>query len=303
MSAGVSPRAFAHNLSEGYVVDIAKRQPLSDSRGWQVSGCAYPADSPLIYIKYGHNGETLRDSEARTQQWAFDALKMKVPPEERRHIHIPEIYRVFEFDEWTYILMEYIPGKTLLQIMENWQAYSELADKYADQIAAGLRLLLSLPVPEDAAPGPVGGGLVRHALYQDHRAPIEYDSVDMMEKHLNKVATMITDKAPTVKLERELHLVFADLYEGNFKFTEDGDMYFVDLKQASFLPLSFMSYALIQPHRICAALQEGLDGELPQENLPGLRHTCGHFVMSSRRICTIETFFLLASYEPRLLCE
>ncbi len=38
-----------------------------------------PPENTLVYIKYGYNGWTLRDSEAQTQQFAHDALPKMSP--------------------------------------------------------------------------------------------------------------------------------------------------------------------------------------------------------------------------------
>jgi len=99
---------------------------------------------------------------------------------------------------------------------------------------------------------------------------------------LPQVCTIRVKTAPTVKLERELHLCFADLYEGNFMFTASGDLYLVDFEQVSFLPLSFMTYAAIQRWCICGVVRQRLD--LPEENLPAMKLACTYFVMSITRL-------------------
>ncbi|KAF7558496.1 hypothetical protein G7046_g5667 [Stylonectria norvegica] len=272
-----TPHQLASSLTEDDLKDIVDQQPARDTAGGQVTGLAYPYEHPTVYIKYGQNAYSLRDSEARTQQYAYEALR-RIPPDDRQGIYIPEIYRIVYVGGWTYIIMEYVRGQTLAALMEDWPSFVKISQPYYDKIRAALLLLLSFPVPEDATPGPYGGGLIRHPLFKYYRASIKYDSVDMLEKHMNKVATMIRNTAPTVRLERELRFVFADLYEGNFMFTDAGDLYVIDFEQASFLPLSFMSYAMIQHHDVCGALEGKLD--LPQENIPAMRHICGLLVMS-----------------------
>ncbi|KAK1768721.1 hypothetical protein QBC33DRAFT_357500 [Phialemonium atrogriseum] len=178
--------------------------------------------------------------------------------------------------------MEYVSGKTFRELMADWRSFREVSEYCYTMVEKAIRLFLSFYVSEGAAPGPYGGGIIRHPLFNDYKAPIQYDSVDMLEKHLNKVATIIRKATPTVRLEPDLHFVFADLYEGNFMFTDAGDIYVIDFEQASFLPLCFMSYALIQRHQVCGPLEERLN--LPQNNIPTMRRICGMFVMSTSRL-------------------
>lgn len=90
---------------------------------------------------------------------------------------------------------------------------------------------------------------------------------------------------PTVDLSKEkLYFCFSDLYEGNFILSHNGSLYVLDFEHASFLPISLMTYALIQARPVCTAIRDKLS--LPQENLPGMRLACSYFVMSTRRIGT-----------------
>jgi hypothetical protein len=90
---------------------------------------------------------------------------------------------------------------------------------------------------------------------------------------------------PTVDFSKEkLYFCFCDLYEGKFIFSDNGSLYVLDFEQASFLPISLMTYALIQARPVCTAIRDKLS--LPQENLPGMRLACSYFVRSTRRIGT-----------------
>jgi hypothetical protein len=74
---------------------------------------------------------------------------------------------------------------------------------------------------------------------------------------------------PTVALERELYLIFSDLYEGSFIFTDSGDLYIIDFDLAAFLPLSFQTFALHYPSMMSMLVAEEIKDEfdLPEENL------------------------------------
>lgn len=120
--------------------------------------------------------------------------------------------------------MEYVEGTTLRELMANWGSFQRNSEYYYSRVELALRLLLSFPVPQDATPGPRGGGLIRHPLFKDYLAPIQYGSVDELEGHLNTVSSSLpvgssgylfrkqvanfrnpssssTVKLPTVKLE------------------------------------------------------------------------------------------------------
>lgn len=80
----------------------------------------------------------------------------------------------------------------------------------------------------------------------------------------------------------KLCFCFSDLYEGNFIFTSTGNLYVVDFDHVSFLPTSFMTYALDQPRPVCEAIRDKL--LLPQRNLLGLRVAGYYFMKSWRKV-------------------
>ena len=70
-------------------------------------------------------------------------------------------------------------------------------------------------------------------------------------------------------------------------FTSTGDLYVIDFESAAFLPLSFMSYAVIQyQHLMSGVLEERLN--LPSENIEAMRRVCSLFVMSTRKLGTLR---------------
>ena len=299
-------RVFALALSEEEVVAAVEKQPEATAAGFAITGLVFPPETPLVYIKYG--APVLKAAEARTQQWAFDALQ-QVSPADRQGIHIPEVYRVITTDGFGYIIMEFVRGKSVRDFMteEHWPSFYSKREDYYGKIEKGLKLLLSLPAPQDVHPGPCGGGLIMHPLFKDYCASTEYDSVDTLEKHpkgtyiatthhtpftafiplsnstVEQVVELISGRTRTLHLERELKFVFSDLYEGNFMFTDYGaELYIVDFEQANFLPISFMSCALFQQCPLCNVLRDRFD--LPQDNVEFLRLVGGYLVMASWKI-------------------
>lgn len=145
----------------------------------------YPPESPIACIKYKYLGHGVTE-EARNQRFAFQALQ-QVPEEERKGIQIPEIYRVIETKSAVHIVMEYVPGKTLHELIEREGRVSKALDEPFNQIERALKLFLSFKVPDQVAPGPVGGGIIRHPIFKYFEASIEYSSVSELQDHIYKV--------------------------------------------------------------------------------------------------------------------
>lgn len=164
-----------------------KHTPGLKPNGHAETGFPYPTEAPLAYVKFGFpTCIEYSQAEVRNQIFAYDALQ-KLPPEARQGVHVPEVYRTVEIGRRLFVIMEYVAGKSLAQIVgddETWEAHGE---EVTNKICQGMKLLLSLPVPQDAKPGPVGGGIIHHTIFKDFEAAIEYDSIDMLERHLNKV--------------------------------------------------------------------------------------------------------------------
>lgn len=178
-------RRAALAWSEEEIESTWKHTPMLKPNGFSVTGFPYPADAPSAYVKFGFPVEwTL--AEVRNQTFVYDALQ-KLPPEARQGIHVPEVYRIMEIGHRLFIIMEYVPGRTLSKITEDEQYWETCREEVINKICQGMKLLISLPVPEDAKPGPVGGGIIRHPIFKDFEAAIEYDSIEMLERHLNKV--------------------------------------------------------------------------------------------------------------------
>lgn len=109
-----------------------------------------------------------------------------MPPHQTKGMLIPEIYRTFEFDDRLFVVMEYIPGRTLAQLIEcqDWESRKEAI---INTVAEAIKLMMSIPAPPGQKPGPVGGGRIRHPLFKDDESYCEYSSVEELESHLNRV--------------------------------------------------------------------------------------------------------------------
>ncbi|KAK2596516.1 hypothetical protein N8I77_013403 [Diaporthe amygdali] len=231
------------------IISVFKQEPTFKPNGNSVTGFRYPKRNSVAYVKFGPLKQIA--TEVQNHEYAFGALK-KMPPNQTRGIRIPEIYHTFnvgeELNQKMFIIMEYIDGKTLAELVEE-HGYETTKKTHEGSIARAIRLLMSIKAPKDQGPGPVGGGRIRHPLFKNETSYLAYSSVDALEKYLNQVSTCRNKAAPTVHLKEEkLCFYYSDFFEGNFIFTDSGEICLIDFDKAGFLPQSFMIYALAESH-------------------------------------------------------
>ncbi|KAH6675918.1 hypothetical protein B0J14DRAFT_538581 [Halenospora varia] len=177
--------------------------------------------------------------------------------------------------------MEYVNGRTLKELLEEGMSHDQL-QYYYNQIAKAIKLFISMKVPDGATPGPVGGGTIKHPLFKDIRASIEYASFDDLQQHVNNVGLQQYSIRITLTVDllgEHICFCFSDLYEGNFIFT-DKDLYILDFEHAGFLPVNFMTYAFDQPRPVCKAIKEKF--ELPDKNLSAMKVAGYNFMVRWR---------------------
>jgi hypothetical protein len=103
---------------------------------------------------------------------------------------------------------------------------------------------------------------------------------------------------PTVSFERELTFCYCDFNDENFMFNTDAAgrlrLYIVDFEHASFLPVTFLSYALFveahgTQHWITAEpLVQRIGHTLPRSNLDVLAKVGYTFVVSASVIALVR---------------
>ncbi|KAL2072452.1 hypothetical protein VTL71DRAFT_11795 [Oculimacula yallundae] len=192
------------------------------------------------------------ESEIANQKFAFNALEA-LHEQERAGIRVPKIYRVLEAASTRYIIMEF---------------------------------------PYNAAPRPIGGGIIRHPLFKDTIASIEYPSVDLLQSHIKALANMPRTNSLDINFRNEdLCFCYSDLFEGNFIFTNEGDLYVVDFEHASVLPASFITYALDQPRPAYIAIKNNIS--LPYENLEAMKVARHNFTIRSRKAVKAYLYAIL----------
>jgi serine/threonine protein kinase len=168
--------------TDNEIVAFCKEQRALGEQG---NTYAYPSrNAAIAFIKCGSRKSGMV-AEMLNQNFAFDALE-DMPEQKRAGIHVPKIYRVIEVAATVYIVMEYVNGKALKELLEEGASDDQL-QQYYNQIAKAIKLFISIKVPDGVTPGPVGGGIIKHPLFKDTIASIEYTSVDDLQQHVNKV--------------------------------------------------------------------------------------------------------------------
>ena len=177
-------------------VDIWSASQTQARPDWGVAKCfVYPLDSkvPDFLVKFTRSpSKWLLEPEGRNQQFAFNALRTQQQPAAQQGliVCVPELFRAFEYRGCYFLVMEFVPGKTLGQILKEDDHKGEGQVGHSilyKHIAEGIRLL-SAKAPPGSKPGPVGGGIIRHPFFNDFEAATPYRDIKMLEAHLNNVS-------------------------------------------------------------------------------------------------------------------
>ncbi|KAL2150274.1 hypothetical protein VTH82DRAFT_7950 [Thermothelomyces myriococcoides] len=252
----------------------------------------YSPDNPLFFIKFGDDE---MQGEGDMQMLAFTWLRQECQRNPNCNIHVPEIFRIFTRDGLTFIIMEFVPAVPVVEFGKSFDpsSWDREQTRYFDMIAEGVHLLSRVPVPADATPGPYMSGerIIRHLLFKNCMAPVVYQTIQELEDQLNRVAErgyrIVRDPPDltTVTLEKDLNMFcYTGFNDENFMFTTDPDgrlrLYIVDFGHASFLPPSFLAFAVFEPRRrwfLCPWIADKFGASLPR--VPGpldLRGNNGH---------------------------
>lgn len=184
---GPFKRQLALSWRDEDIIFVFRQTPALKPNGSAVTGFGFPRQQPLAHIKFGL--PHILQPQLRNHEYVFKALR-DMSPDQTRGIRIPKVYRTLESDDYFFIVMEYIPGRTLQQLVDQ-EGWGPQKATLTNSIATAMRLLMSIPVPAGQKPGPVGGGHIRHSLFKDHTSFRDYPSVDELEQHVNIVSNYI----------------------------------------------------------------------------------------------------------------
>ncbi|KAK2877180.1 hypothetical protein FQN49_001375 [Arthroderma sp. PD_2] len=211
-------------------------------------GIPYPPESPILWIKYGR---PVLWNEVPAQVMAYHELRLLRSP-----ARAPAIYYACTIEYKTYIVMEYIPGKTAAQLLEvPGKTAVELRKGISDPakreaifrlVALGIHELHRIPVPPRSRPTAMDGGLIRHGLFDEQEAPRHYQTIDQLEEHLNLFLKITRRKQRVERLAEEpMVFCFSDLWLGNFIIDDQNRVVVIDFGDVSVLPSSFSKFALL----------------------------------------------------------
>ncbi|KAM0308410.1 hypothetical protein ACHAO8_010049 [Botrytis cinerea] len=206
-------------------------------------------------------------------------------------VRIPRLFRVIRTTDFRALVMEYVPGQTLDWLMRlEYNATKELSywhpapqlhrdsngrlcgydlsvfEDHLRDYAHAVGLLLSLPVPDDTAPGPVGGGYSNHPIFEDYSTE---------ENRAPLVLPRLPSDAKFADFSSEpLCYVLSDLNNANVMF-HDKEIYLIDHLDAGIMPLSFMTIVADLGRIVAKHLMRHL--KLPQDNHEVLANVRGAF--------------------------
>jgi hypothetical protein len=130
-----------------------------------------PDGSEAAFVKYG---PLIDMGEARTQNFIANIVNS----DKNIIVLVPRIYYAFRYDGIGYMIMQHVDGSD-----SNQNDY--------DAIVLAVNRLRSILSPTES-PGPVGGGPVTHRFFADHQSSVQYDSVNDLQAHVNRVSGAFT---------------------------------------------------------------------------------------------------------------
>ena len=148
------------------------------------SGFAYPPEAPTFWIKYGF---AVYWNEVCGQTVAYDGLRQI-----GSSVRAPGVYYAFKEDTSTYIVMEYIPGKTATQCLEETQDEAEKETIYRS-MAFAVSELHRIPIPESRRRlAVISGERFRHNIFESHLlATRHYENTEQFQNHINTVSSYL----------------------------------------------------------------------------------------------------------------
>jgi hypothetical protein len=199
-------------------------------------------------------------SEFLTQSYIYDyAMCHRSGP------RIPQALHYFEAQRKAFLVMEHIE-----------LTHPSLITNLAERTARALDWLSGVSAPpEDVighskdTMGPVGGGLIRHKFFKNHKAPLVFSSIDALERYMNEVrrclyffkyppsdniffvqgrellSKLATNPAKPIRIVND-PLIFtqSDMHVSNFGVDECDNTVLLDFDEIGRLPLSFAKYTM-----------------------------------------------------------
>ncbi|KAJ7434630.1 hypothetical protein B0H11DRAFT_2296098 [Mycena galericulata] len=247
---------------------------LCRAAGWDVPGLPFPQGhpEPFAWIKYG---ELVTKGEALTQDKVARLLDADSGDSTFRvRVRAPRVFRAFRDDGVGYIVMEYISG-TLC------------GENDCELAAAAVQRLVQIRDTTMIAPGPVGGGPIKHDFFAEGDSNFTYNSVQALENHVNGILKAVGFPSSGVRFADEIRdgllLCPCDLHSANFMKVGNGNNEIValDFGATCFLPPSFFAASIAIPYGAFAHQVAQLVVKPPHEaaNVNLLHRAAGYLVV------------------------
>ncbi|KFX88754.1 hypothetical protein V490_07421 [Pseudogymnoascus sp. VKM F-3557] len=205
------------------------------------SGFPYPPEAPIFWIKYGF---AVYWNEVCAQTVAYNGLRQI-----ESLVRAPGVYYAFKEAKSTYIVMEYIPGKTAGQCLKEAEDESGKEIIYRS-IALAVTELHRIPIPESRRrPAAITGGVFRHNIFECYlEAGRHYENTQQLEDHINAFLQVARREDRVHDLDRE-PMVFcqSDTFADNYIIDADNRVTAIDFADASIVPSSLAKFALALP--------------------------------------------------------
>ncbi|KAF8346230.1 hypothetical protein F5887DRAFT_1073874 [Amanita rubescens] len=177
------------------------------------------------------------EPQVKTQRHVYDYAKTQ-----ENAPRIPKVEYFFQDDEGIgYLVMERV---TVLPTPKN----------LAERAAEALNWLALVPAPSNNVIGPLGG-VIRHWLFKNGKAPLVFSSVGALERYINRGRMMISKLRPVtpVSFDNEpVILTQSDMDASNFGVDEAGKTVLFGFGQIGWLPLSLAKFTMSSTVRFTA---------------------------------------------------
>ncbi|KIH86935.1 hypothetical protein SPBR_08547 [Sporothrix brasiliensis 5110] len=245
-------------------VDLPKGDKLLGlcERGNPRGFIEYPAESPVFFIKHGL---AVYWNEVLAQDMAYRELRKL-----GSSVRVPGILYACRTMQRAVIVMEYIQGKTVEQLLEECKDDEAEAERVRGIVVHCLNDLIRIPVAAGSRPAAIDGGRIRHDVFDCRQASRHYENVNQLEEHINYPLVKDLEREPMIFLQD-------DWFPANFMRDADGHPVAIDFSETSILPSSFAKFLLWDNRfgitirgRVDIPVTEGVDNTMALLHISGL---------------------------------
>ncbi|KAH9951159.1 hypothetical protein B0H21DRAFT_818644 [Amylocystis lapponica] len=227
--------------------------PITEIEYRASDSCLWTASSNTVRPLYGAH-VTL--GEALTQ----NQVAQIVNADPKSAVRVLPVYLVFLRERCRYIVKEYIAGETVAHRQPSPDSY---AKGDLEAVAAAVKHLISLRMPRDTSPGPVGGGRIGHDFFVDCISDHEYPTLEISRPRsiryafrLPSVPRIDTLSTRWLVAARRLRVDYtgeiaeglvlcpSDIDPSNFIVDREGKVFAIDFGRTCYMPPSYVSYSL-----------------------------------------------------------